>query len=153
MHPGDKDGKKKKKDHGGGIIMLRWKIWGAWIIAIIHKGREDGYTEWASINPNMIEKLESLDSPCRSLPASIPQNYNYLRESNWEKQLMSLMKIQIASVGAFWHVVPLSFCVTPAGMRKSRQLLCQNESPVLPLTRSPFTHWQRAQDWKGVFHH
>lgn len=65
--------------------MLQWKIWGAWIIAIIHKGREDGYTEWASINPNMIEKLESLDSPCHSLPASVPQNYNYLKESDPEK--------------------------------------------------------------------
>lgn len=65
--------------------MLQSKIWGAWIIAIIHKGREDGYTEWASINPNMIEKLESLDSPCHSLPASVPQNYNYLKESNPEK--------------------------------------------------------------------
>lgn len=70
MHPGDKD--EGKKDHGGGVIMLQWKIWGAWITAIIHKGREDGYCEWASINPNIIGKLESLDSPCHSLPASNP---------------------------------------------------------------------------------
>lgn len=81
MHRRDKDKEEKKEDDGGGIIMLQWKIWGAWIIAIIHKGREDGYTEWPSINQTIIEKLESLDSPCHSLSASTtPQNYNYFQK-------------------------------------------------------------------------
>lgn len=154
MHPGDKDEGRE----GGG---QRWWHYYAAVKNMrslnnsYYTQGQEGRLYWMGEHkPNGYWKVRGTGLTL-SLTFCLlhPQNYDYFKESNPGKTHSDndIMKIQF---GHFATWCQSHFALQPGRDEEITAAFVSKWEPLsFDWTHSPFTHWRRARNWKGVFHH